>query len=749
MKHRTGSHDTAAKGLMMVLLGMLLFVLIIGTTLSYFDVQPVNASGILYAETEGNDVFLPLESTWQFDTPMISAGYYFSAIGVNGSIYAIKGGSTTTTVEMATPGAGGAIPAWTLTQAASMPVHSACYWNGRVYAFTVATSEQLSQIYSSVVTETGGLGTWERVGELSMQRTDFAAVAANGRLYVVGGRLLSSERPRSTLVAPILPDGSVGTWQVTSLLNEQRSSNAAATHNGYIYAIGGDGGPPLNTVEFARINPDGSLGAWQLASNMIKARQWLPALVTNGYLYAIGGLSSSFEYTVEKAAINPDGSIGAWQNGPSMNTRRARHSGAVVGGYIYAIGGNDMYTDLSSVERVEVGIDQTGPQISSFQVNGQASSTPTTMVLLSTQASDATNAVGDLVMSLSNDGVNWSNWETYTAYKTWTLSAGNGSKSVCVRVRDPSGNVSGTVCDQIDLDDTVPAQYGLTINDGALFVNQTGVMLGIGAVVGTSEIQVSNDGGFAGALWETYTSHKNWQITQYGSYVIPRVVYVRYKDSNGNVSSTYQDDIILDLTPPTGSISIAGATSQSSERLLSSSGVTLNLSATDDVSGVGAMMLSNRADFSGATWEPYTTTRSWTSSTGNTVYARYKDNAGNISVTYSASIPGPLIQLTPTSLDFGYIKRGSFKDLTLEVKNIGTGTLTGSATTVAPFSINSAESYSLGPNQIQVITIRYLPTSWDTHTGTVIFSGGYGATIQVTGKIEKPLGLPWLMLLLN
>ena len=107
------------------------------------------------------------------------------------------------------------------------------------------------------------------------------------------------------------------------------------------------------------------------------------------------------------------------------------------------------------------------------------------------------------------------------------------------------------------------------------------------------------------------------------------------------------------------------------------------------------------------------------------------------------------IQVTPGDLNFGYVPVGSTKDLTLTVKNAGGGTLTGNATTSAPFSIVSGGSYNLGAGESQVVTIRYQPTSQGPHAGTVVFTGGNGATVPVTGKTEKPLGLPWLLLLLG
>ena len=108
--------------------------------------------------------------------------------------------------------------------------------------------------------------------------------------------------------------------------------------------------------------------------------------------------------------------------------------------------------------------------------------------------------------------------------------------------------------------------------------------------------------------------------------------------------------------------------------------------------------------------------------------------------------PFPVIEVTPGSLHFGHVPVGSTKDLTLLVKNTGGGILTGSATTSAPFSIASGDSYALYPGQSDVVTVRYQPTSPGPHTGTVVFTGGDGATVQVTGN---PRDLPWLLLLLG
>jgi hypothetical protein len=115
--------------------------------------------------------------------------------------------------------------------------------------------------------------------------------------------------------------------------------------------------------------------------------------------------------------------------------------------------------------------------------------------------------------------------------------------------------------------------------------------------------------------------------------------------------------------------------------------------------------------------------------------------------TYVVPQTIPVLQVTPGSLNFGHVSLGLTKDLTLTVKNAGGANLAGNATTAAPFSIVSDGSYDLAPDQNKVVTIRYQPTSKGPHTGTVVFTGGDGAAVQVTGN--RSVGLPWLMLLLE
>ncbi|MEK6583650.1 MAG: fibronectin type III domain-containing protein, partial [Nitrospirota bacterium] len=59
-------------------------------------------------------------------------------------------------------------------------------------------------------------------------------------------------------------------------------------------------------------------------------------------------------------------------------------------------------------------------------------------------------------MQFSNDGTTWSTLESFAATKSWTLSGGQGSKTVYARYRDGAGNTSTNYTDTISFDSAAP-----------------------------------------------------------------------------------------------------------------------------------------------------------------------------------------------------------------------------------------------------------------------------------------------------
>jgi len=263
-------------------------------------------------------------------------------------------------------------------------------------------------------------------------------------------------------------------------------------------------------------------------------------------------------------------------------------------------------------------LDKTAPT-GSIAINNDAVYATSTSVTLTLTAVDVTSGV--YKVRFSNDGV-WDTepWEIPSPTKTWTLTLGDGTKTVYYQIRDNAGLVSITYSDTIVLDITPPTG-SVTIAKGAIYTNSTSVTLTLSAEDATSgiaQMRFSNDNA-TWTPWEAYSTSKAWVlITGDGT----KTVYVQFKDNAGLISQSFFDVIILDTARPATTISLSGVLGNNG---WFTSDVTVILSAADDISGV------NKTEYSldDATWTAYATPFT-VSVEGNTiVYYRSTDKAGN------------------------------------------------------------------------------------------------------------------------
>jgi hypothetical protein len=109
-----------------------------------------------------------------------------------------------------------------------------------------------------------------------------------------------------------------------------------------------------------------------------------------------------------------------------------------------------------------------------------------------------------------------------------------------------------------------------------------------------------------------------------------------------------------------------------------------------------------------------------------------------VALSGTGSSVTPVIGASTASLGFGFVNVGATADLSLTVTNVGGGTLAGSASTAAPFSVVAGASYSLAAGQTATVTVRYSPTSGIASTGSLALTGGGGATVALSGTGASP-----------
>jgi hypothetical protein len=283
--------------------------------------------------------------------------------------------------------------------------------------------------------------------------------------------------------------------------------------------------------------------------------------------------------------------------------------------------------DLSTIFSDTIVLDTTVPS-GSIVINSGQTYTNVTAVTLTLTASDTTSGVNQV--RYSNDGVIWSSWEAFSAIKSWTLSAGDGTQTVYYQVRDNANKVS-IFSDTIVLDASIPSG-SISINSAATYTSTTSVTLTLTAIdvlSGVKQVRYSDDGAIWTA-WEAFSSSKDWNLeTGDGT----KTVYYQVMD-NANELAAFSDTIILDTTAPTGSVSINAGTTYTS-----SVSTTLTLAASDALSGVKQIRYSNDSVI-WSTWEAFSASKAWNLMTGDgikIVYYQIMDNADNLN-TFSDTI---------------------------------------------------------------------------------------------------------------
>jgi len=106
----------------------------------------------------------------------------------------------------------------------------------------------------------------------------------------------------------------------------------------------------------------------------------------------------------------------------------------------------DVAGNVSSVQKAQIALmNDVTPPTAQLKINNGAEFTTSPNVSLYITAYDDWTPIDQLLMRLSNDGKNWTNWMPLALTYNWTLDSGSqGYKSVFLQVQDASANVGTT-----------------------------------------------------------------------------------------------------------------------------------------------------------------------------------------------------------------------------------------------------------------------------------------------------------------
>jgi PKD domain len=234
--------------------------------------------------------------------------------------------------------------------------------------------------------------------------------------------------------------------------------------------------------------------------------------------------------------------------------------------------------------------------------------------------SDITNVQWDL------DGNGSYETDTGTATLAARTYSSRGTYDVGVRITR-SGDVVDAARVPLEVRSKPPSgPVGVSINGGERYTNDPHVTLRLIWPASSVNSLVSNDGGFGTARTVPVSNAVPWTLESSGPERLPKTVYLRFDRS----TQTFQDDIILDETPPvvqSATVMPRGGVAATSARARPRR-YRLRLKAKDKTSGVAKVQFAARTSRPGKLLKYR---RTMTVSGARPKYVRARDRAGNYS----------------------------------------------------------------------------------------------------------------------
>ena len=343
------------------------------------------------------------------------------------------------------------------------------------------------------------------------------------------------------------------------------------------------------------------------------------------------GLSSIKGYNIYRSESQETGYTQIHQ---ALNTYTFTDK-AVKNGHVYyykitAFLTNGQENNQSNIEAVRI---HTDPLI---VINSDEQYSAIRNVELTIIASDAKE-----MWLCNNDQFTEGNWESYNSLKDWTLSTGEGTKNVYLKIKYENDEVSNISSDNIL---PLPMQPSVKIANDSVYTSRRDVSVLFSATGENLFMQVSQDSGFTNVSWEEYTTSKN-MILPAGDGT--KTVYAKFKNDFEIESATISDDILPQPMKPEIIISDGSTYTSTRETVL-------NLKATGENL---YMKVSQDSGFTNVSWEEYTTSKNMTLPDGDgakTVYAKFKNDfeieSNIISNSIILDMTGPIadFSVTPT-----------------------------------------------------------------------------------------------------
>jgi N-acetylneuraminic acid mutarotase len=180
--------------------------------------------------------------------------------------------------------------------------------------------------------------TWSIGTSPGLIRAAASAGVINGKLYIVGGCLMSDCRIGVTDVLEIYDPATDG-WSTGTPMPTPRLAAAAGVIAGKLYVTGGllDCPPCLGTAATEIYDP--ATNSWTTGAAIPHTREGAASAVVGGLLYVIGGYETGAVNAYVGSVEVYDPVSNAWSSRSSIPTLRVGAAVGVINGEIYVVGG--------------------------------------------------------------------------------------------------------------------------------------------------------------------------------------------------------------------------------------------------------------------------------------------------------------------------------------------------------------------------------------------------------------------------
>ncbi len=176
---------------------------------------------------------------------------------------------------------------------------------------------------------------WQQLPDYPLPVWRATAAAMDGKIFVFGGFRQIAPFPFDPTDQVFAFDPQTNTWSPRAAMPVARGAAAAVPLAGKIYVVGGANSAALKALHIY----DPATDSWETGPPMASARSGLTANVLDGEIYAVGGYFLSGGVVSQSSVERFDPQSQSWSPAPELPITKLGIASAVAGGRLFVFGG--------------------------------------------------------------------------------------------------------------------------------------------------------------------------------------------------------------------------------------------------------------------------------------------------------------------------------------------------------------------------------------------------------------------------